>query len=427
MLTRSPTSPTYSRRRASRGAQGGGESRATTAFLSSPPSPRPSFPSLLPYISPFLPSSPQVSPSRIQVRSAAADSSSGHGRASREAQAAKEAMEMLWRSHSGGGAADGLNQSGVNHSGGVSHGGMQQAHAQPLSMPGGGFEYGEEEGEGAGPGGFTPESVRSLLEALELEAAEESKHALSIVDRVLWVDKRVRDYMTPNPICLHRDMSLRDAAQVTQGGAGQGRDRRIFLRHRISGAPVVEVADAEDGGVGLSKVVGVLSQRDIMWKELRTHGMVGAICAEEEFLRRLANYQDHLNQGPRVDKLRQHLRKAASLRVAELVTDTVLQVQQLVVCQTLMLPPPSALKPSPAPLPMCCSVEESMTDTVLQVEEDSFMVDATEIMLNCNVRTVQFMLLVSRLPVVARLPDGRRTLTGIITCSDILRHTLLLL
>ncbi|CAI5527734.1 unnamed protein product, partial [Closterium sp. Naga37s-1] len=34
---------------------------------------------------------------------------------------------------------------------------------------------------------------------------------------------------------------------------------------------------------------------------------------------------------------------------------------------------------------------------------------------------------VSRLPVVARLPDGRRTLTGIITCSDILRHTLLLL
>ncbi|CAI5979153.1 unnamed protein product [Closterium sp. NIES-64] len=302
---------------------------------------------------------PRVSPSRIQVRSAAADSSSGHGRASREAQAAKEAMEMLWRSHSGGGAADGLNQSGVNHSGGVSHGGMQQAHAQPLSMPGGGFEYGEEEGEGAGPGGFTPESVRSLLEALELEAAEESKHALSIVDRVLWVDKRVRDYMTPNPICLHRDMSLRDAAQ-------------IFLRHRISGAPVVEEADAEVDGVGLGKVVGVLSQRDIMWKELRTHGM-----AEEEFLRRLANYQDHLNQGPRVDKLRQHLRKAASLRV-----------------------------------------EESMTDTVLQVEEDSFMVDATEIMLNCNV---------SRLPVVARLPDGRRTLTGIITCSDILRHTLLLL
>ncbi|CAI5491751.1 unnamed protein product, partial [Closterium sp. Naga37s-1] len=324
MLTRSPTSPTYSRRRASRGAQGGGESRATTAFLSSPPSPRPSFPSLLPYISPFLPSSPQVSPSRIQVRSAAADSSSGHGRASREAQAAKEAMEMLWRSHSGGGAADGLNQSGVNHSGGVSHGGMQQAHAQPLSMPGGGFEYGEEEGEGAGPGGFTPESVRSLLEALELEATEESKHALSIVDRVLWVDKRVRDYMTPNPICLHRDMSLRDAAQ-------------IFRRHRISGAPVVD-ADEEEDGVGLGKVVGVLSQRDIMWKELRTHGM-----AEEEFLRRLANYQDHLNQGPRVDKLRQHLRKAASLRV-----------------------------------------QESMTDTVLQVEEDSFMVDATEIMLNCN-------------------------------------------
>ncbi|CAI5483606.1 unnamed protein product [Closterium sp. Yama58-4] len=99
--------------------------------------------------------------------------------------------------------------------------------------------------------------------------------------------------------------------------------------------------------------------------------------AEEEFLQRLANYQDHLNQGPRVDKLWQHLRKAASMRV-----------------------------------------EESMTDTVLQVEEDSFMVDATEIMLNCNV---------SRLPVVVRLPDGRRTLTGIITCSDILRHTLLLL
>ncbi|CAI5536010.1 unnamed protein product [Closterium sp. Naga37s-1] len=300
----------------------------------------------------------EVCPPRIQVRCAAADSSSGHGRASREAQAAKEAMEILWRSHSGGSAADGLNPNGVNHSGGVSHGGMQQAHAQPLSMPGGGFEYGEEEGEGAGPGGFTPESVRSLLEALELEAAEESKHALSIVDRVLWVDKRVRDYMTPNPICLHRDMSLRDAAQ-------------IFLRHRISGAPVVE-ADEEEDGVGVGKVVGVLSQRDIMWKELRTHGM-----AEEEFLRRLANYQDHLNQGPRVDKLRQHLRKAASLRVAE-----------------------------------------SMTDTVLQVEEDSFMVDATEIMLNCNV---------SRLPVVARLPDGRRTLTGIITCSDILRHTLLLL
>ncbi|GJP36520.1 hypothetical protein CLOM_g9099 [Closterium sp. NIES-68] len=287
----------------------------------------------------------QIPYSRIQVRCSATDPSpiNGHRSASREAQAAKDAMEMLW----------------------LKHDGLHQSDGSQLSASGGRFDYddegedGSEAGYGRGAdGGFTAESARSLLEELELEAEEESKQALSIVDRVLWVDKRVRDYMTANPICLHRDMSLRDAAQ-------------IFLRYRISGAPVVEAYEEEDG-VGLGKVVGVLSQRDIMWKELKTHNM-----AEEEFLRRLANYQDQLNQGPRVEKLRQHLRKAASLRV-----------------------------------------EESMTDTVLQVEEDSFMVDATEIMLNCNV---------SRLPVVARLPDGRKTLIGIITCSDILRHTLLLL
>ncbi|CAI5457780.1 unnamed protein product [Closterium sp. Yama58-4] len=117
-------------------------------------------------------------------RSTGCSSSHGHDRASREAQAAKEAMKMLWRSHSGANATDRLDQTGVYSSGGVSHGGMQhggmqqEAHAQPLSVPAGGFEYGEEEEEGAGAGGFTPESVRLLLEALELEAAEESKHAL---------------------------------------------------------------------------------------------------------------------------------------------------------------------------------------------------------------------------------------------------------
>ncbi|CAI5457783.1 unnamed protein product [Closterium sp. Yama58-4] len=109
------------------------------------------------------------------------------------------------------------NSGGVSH-GGMQHGGMQQqAHAHPLPVPARGFEYGEEEEEGAGAGGFTLESVRSLLEALELEAAEESKHALSvrsllealeleaaeeskhalsIVDRVLWVDKRSATTLT---------------------------------------------------------------------------------------------------------------------------------------------------------------------------------------------------------------------------------------
>eukprot|EP00475_Leptophrys_vorax_P027034 TRINITY_DN38495_c0_g1_i1.p1 TRINITY_DN38495_c0_g1~~TRINITY_DN38495_c0_g1_i1.p1 ORF type:complete len:181 (+),score=12.26 TRINITY_DN38495_c0_g1_i1:47-544(+) len=165
--------------------------------------------------------------------------------------------------------------------------------------------------------------------------------------------------MTPNPICLHRHMPLRDAAQ-------------IFLQHRISGAPVIEPYAPGTDSVGMGRPVGVLSQRDIMWKELQPYEW-----DDVDSLSRLAQYQDQLNQGSRVDKLKQHLGKTE----AE-------------------------------------TVEESMTDTVLVVEEDAFMVDAAELMLNCNV---------SRLPVVTRLPDGRRTLVGIITCSDILNHTMLLL
>ncbi|CAI6005154.1 unnamed protein product [Closterium sp. NIES-65] len=159
--------------------------------------------------------------------------------------------------------------------------------------------------------------------------------------------------MTPNPLCFRTETSLCAAAKA-------------LLRYRLTGAPVVEPLEGD--AVGMGRLVGVLSQRDLLWKQRKP------FPSEEDKIHRLSCYYGNLNHGPMVDTLRHQITKIMSEKVGE-----------------------------------------SMTDTPVYVEADALVSDAAELMLNHNI---------ARLPVVAPVgdEDGRMTVVGIITESDVLRH-----
>ncbi|CAI5468905.1 unnamed protein product [Closterium sp. Yama58-4] len=64
---------------------------------------------------------------------------------------------------------------------------------------------------------------------------------------------KVEQYMTRDPICFRRDTPLEDAL-------------RALIEHKISGAPVVEPYDGDSTGSG--RLVGVISEEDLLWKEV---------------------------------------------------------------------------------------------------------------------------------------------------------------
>ncbi|CAI5995420.1 unnamed protein product [Closterium sp. NIES-64] len=168
-----------------------------------------------------------------------------------------------------------------------------------------------------------------------------------------WEDRKVGEFMTPNPLCFRTETSLCAAAKA-------------LLRYRLTGAPVVEPLEGD--AVGMGRLVGVLSQRDLLWKQRKP------FPSEEDKIHRLSCYYGNLNHGPMVDTLRHQITKIMSEKVGE-----------------------------------------SMTDTPVYVEADALVSDAAELMLNHNI---------ARLPVVAPVgdEDGRMTVVGIITESDVLRH-----
>ncbi|CAI7876747.1 unnamed protein product [Closterium sp. NIES-53] len=161
----------------------------------------------------------------------------------------------------------------------------------------------------------------------------------------------VRDYMTRRLVCVHPRASLKAVAKLMAACA-------------VSGVPVVEPYDDNAGADGAGRLVGVLSQRDVLWKETVPYPGADDVMGEPY-------------DGPMSPSLRAQLGKIRSRTVAH-----------------------------------------AMTAPVLCVEAGALLSDATTIMINHNV---------ARLPVVAPREGGKpgMTVVGIITSADILHHTLL--
>ncbi|CAI5987830.1 unnamed protein product [Closterium sp. NIES-64] len=163
----------------------------------------------------------------------------------------------------------------------------------------------------------------------------------------------VRDYMTRRPVCVHPRASLKAAAKLMAACA-------------VSGVPVVEPYDddAGAGADGAGRLVGVLSQRDVLWKETVPYPGEDDLMGEPY-------------EGPMSPSLRAQLGKIRSRTVAD-----------------------------------------AMTAPALFVEAGALLSDAATIMINRNV---------ARLPVVAPREGDKpgMTVVGIITSADILHHTLL--
>ncbi|GJP34441.1 hypothetical protein CLOM_g18884 [Closterium sp. NIES-68] len=166
-----------------------------------------------------------------------------------------------------------------------------------------------------------------------------------------WEDMLVGDFMCRDVVCLRPDIPLKTAA-------------KILAKIGISGAPVVDAYEGDAYGAG--KLVGVLSQRDILWKETVPYP------GEDDHMHRI-------NEGPMSPVLYAQMRKITAK-----------------------------------------TVEDAMTSDTLYIEEDAMITDAAEMMLNHNV---------ARLPVVAPREDNKpgMTVVGIVTCHDILRHAMRLM
>ncbi|GJP55498.1 hypothetical protein CLOM_g14449 [Closterium sp. NIES-68] len=159
----------------------------------------------------------------------------------------------------------------------------------------------------------------------------------------------VGDYMTRRPVCVHPRASLKSAA-------------RLLAACAVSGVPVVEPYEGD--AVGAGRLVGVLSQRDVLWKETVPYPGEDDLMGDPY-------------EGPMSPSLKAQLGKIRSRTVAH-----------------------------------------AMTAAPLYVEEDALVSDAATIMINRHV---------ARLPVVAPREGGKpgTTVVGILTAADILRHTLL--
>ncbi|CAI7756015.1 unnamed protein product [Closterium sp. NIES-54] len=79
-----------------------------------------------------------------------------------------------------------------------------------------------------------------------------------------WQDRKVGEFMTPNPLCFRKETSLCAAAKA-------------LLRYRLTGAPVVEPLEGDAAGMG--RLVGVLSQRDLLWKQRKPFPSVSHVLS----------------------------------------------------------------------------------------------------------------------------------------------------
>ncbi|CAI5977459.1 unnamed protein product [Closterium sp. NIES-65] len=113
----------------------------------------------------------------------------------------------------------------------------------------------------------------------------------------------VRDYMTRRPVCVHPRASLKAAAKLMAACA-------------VSGVPVVEPYDddAGAGADGAGRLVGVLSQRDVLWKETVPYPGEDDLMGEPY-------------EGPMSPSLRAQLGKIRSRTVADAMTAPALFVE----------------------------------------------------------------------------------------------------
>ncbi|CAI5947623.1 unnamed protein product [Closterium sp. NIES-64] len=167
---------------------------------------------------------------------------------------------------------------------------------------------------------------------------------------------KVEQYMTRDPICFRRDTPLEDAL-------------RALIEHKISGAPVVEPYEGDSTGSG--RLVGVISEEDLLWKE------VDATDKELETAFRAPYLWSMMT---------------SDTSMLETYEDQALKV----LSQTVGL---------------------SMSEQSISVTPDTPVKDAATIMLDAKIK---------RLPVVAPREGGRPgvTVVGVISRNDVLRHVL---
>lgn len=170
---------------------------------------------------------------------------------------------------------------------------------------------------------------------------------------------KVGDYMTRDPMCLTRDTSLEDAI-------------KILIENRISGVPVVE--SYPDDKTGRGRLVGVLSEEDVLWKEVR--------ASNEEMSESF--------QIPYVLSL-----MTGDSSMLETFEDQALKV----LSQTVGL---------------------SMSDMPISVTPETSLGEAAQLMLDAKVK---------RLPVVAPREESKPgfTVVGVLSRIDVLRHVLSIL
>ncbi|CAI7884820.1 unnamed protein product [Closterium sp. NIES-53] len=167
---------------------------------------------------------------------------------------------------------------------------------------------------------------------------------------------KVEQYMTRDPICFRRDTPLEAAL-------------RALIEHKISGAPVVEPYEGDSTGSG--RLVGVISEEDLLWKE------VDATDRELESAFRAPYLWSMMT---------------SDTSMLETYEDQALKV----LSQTVGL---------------------SMSEQSISVTPDTPVKDAATIMLDAKIK---------RLPVVAPREGGRPgvTVVGVISRNDVLRHVL---
>eukprot|EP00475_Leptophrys_vorax_P028201 TRINITY_DN40710_c0_g2_i1.p2 TRINITY_DN40710_c0_g2~~TRINITY_DN40710_c0_g2_i1.p2 ORF type:complete len:193 (+),score=6.58 TRINITY_DN40710_c0_g2_i1:73-579(+) len=167
----------------------------------------------------------------------------------------------------------------------------------------------------------------------------------------MWSGLCVGDVMRGDPVCLNQSTSVKTAAKV-------------MALFGISGVPVVEPFQGDTLGAG--RLVGIISQRDIVWKETVPYP------GEDDLMH-------GVYEGPMQPVLSSQLEKIKARKVSE-----------------------------------------AMTRDPLYVEADADVSEAAAMMINHSI---------ARLPVVAPREAGKTgmTVVGILTCSDILQHTIQLL
>eukprot|EP00475_Leptophrys_vorax_P005379 TRINITY_DN1325_c0_g1_i2.p1 TRINITY_DN1325_c0_g1~~TRINITY_DN1325_c0_g1_i2.p1 ORF type:complete len:280 (-),score=-19.07 TRINITY_DN1325_c0_g1_i2:808-1647(-) len=159
----------------------------------------------------------------------------------------------------------------------------------------------------ADPAGFAGSSVFFPSEPcapVDDETMRLEDYVTRLTDKEMWGDVPVAEFMSADVVCLQRRTPLRVAAQV-------------FASLRISGAPVVEPYEDGSDSTGFGRLVGVLSERDFMWKEMKPYP------SEEDKIHRLSCYYGNLNQGPMVDTLRHLTSKIMSTTVRSVLPSCV--------------------------------------------------------------------------------------------------------